>query len=94
MSIYSTPRTGSARGDMMLFTNAAVDDAVEIALRTGQLPESEIVSILFGDERITLDFYDVASLEQLRDLADEGARQLRAAIEANARVAATESIRN
>lgn len=88
MSTRSTLTTGPGRSDMVLFANAAVDDGVEIALLTGQLPETEIVSILFGDERIVLEFYDVESLERLRDLSDEGARQLRAAIEANARAEA------
>lgn len=94
MSIHSTLMTGPARGDMTLFANAAVDAEVEISLHTGKLPEVEIVSILFGEERITLDFYDVASLERLRDLADEGARRLRAALEANARTNAAESVRS
>lgn len=78
---------------MALFANAAVDDGVEIFLYTRKLPEAESVSILFGDERIALEFYDVESLERLRDLADEGARQLRAAIAANARADAAESSR-
>jgi len=72
------------RGDMALFANAAVDDEVEIALHASKLPDAETVSIFFGDERLILEFYDVESLERLRDLADEGARRLRAAIEANA----------
>jgi butyrate kinase len=90
VSVRSTLMTGQRHSDMVLFVNAAVDDGVEIALRTGQLPETEIVSILFSDERIVLEFCDVESLERLRDLADEGARELRAAIEANA----AESIRS
>ncbi|WP_291413029.1 hypothetical protein [Actinophytocola sp.] len=52
-------------------------------------PDDDAVSILFGKERVTLEFYDVESLERLRDLADEGARRLGAAIEANARASAT-----
>ncbi|MGH3867679.1 MAG: hypothetical protein ACRDQ4_16385 [Pseudonocardiaceae bacterium] len=90
MSVRSTLMTSQGRSDMVLFVNAAVEDGVEIALLTGQLPETEIVSILFGDERIVLEFSDVDSLERLRDLADEGARQLHAAIEANARADAAE----
>jgi hypothetical protein len=91
VSVHSTLMTGPGRSDMALFANAAVDDLVEIALHTGRLPAAETVSSLFGDERITLEFYDVESLERLRDLADEGARRLRAAIEANARADAAES---
>lgn len=68
---------------MALFTSAAVDAEVEIALHSPRTPDDETVSILFGKERITLEFYDVESLERLRDLAHEGARQLRAVIETN-----------
>jgi hypothetical protein len=39
---------------------------------------------LFGQERITLEFCDVASLERLRDVAGEGARLLGEALQANA----------
>lgn len=70
--------------DLDVFANATVDSAVPIALHTSRLSD-EYVSIQFGDERITLDFFDVQSLERLRDMADEGARRLRAAIEANGR---------
>ena len=70
--------------DLVLFANAAVDAEVEIALHSSKVTDDEAVSILFGNERVTLDFYDVESLERLRDLADEGARRLRAVIEANA----------
>lgn len=71
--------------DMGLFANASVDAEVAITLHTSALPENEYVSILFGKERITLSFFDVESLERLRDLAQEGARRLRAAIDANDR---------
>jgi hypothetical protein len=71
--------------DMDVFTSAAVDAEVEITLYPPRTPDDEFVSILFGPERITLEFYDVESLERLRDLADEGARRLRAVIDANDR---------
>jgi len=84
VSALSTLTTGpsvqvgeAVRGDLMLFANAAVDDWVQIELDAAKLPEAETVSILFGDERLILEFYDVASLERLRDLADEGARRSR-----------------
>lgn len=80
----------SVRGDIALFATAAVDDGVEIGLYVPKLPDDEVVSIAFGEERITLEFCDAESLERLRDLADEGARQLRAAIAANARADAAE----
>lgn len=67
--------------DMGLFANAAVDADVAITLYSSPLPESDYVSILFGDERITLSFFDVASLERLRDVAEAGARRLRELIE-------------
>ena len=78
------PVDDPVRGDMVLFANAAVDDAVEIALHVSKLRDAGTVSIFFGDERLVLEFYDVESLERLRDLADEGARRLRAAMEVNA----------
>jgi hypothetical protein len=63
--------------DIGLFANATVDAGVVIALQTSTLADNEYVSILFGKERLTLDFFDVASLERLRDIADEGARRMR-----------------
>ena len=68
---------------MALFASAGVDAEVEIAVRSGALG-GEAVSILFGEEQVTLEFYDVASLERLRDVAAEGARRLRTVIEAGA----------
>lgn len=69
--------------DLGVFANAAVDAEVEIILYPPRTPDDETVSILFGAERIELEFSDVESLERLRDLAHEGARLLRKAIEAN-----------
>jgi hypothetical protein len=63
--------------DIGLFANATVDAGVVIALNASTLADDEYVSILFGRERLTLDFFDVASLERLRDIADEGARRMR-----------------
>jgi len=48
-------------------------------------PDDLAVTFLFGNERFALDFYDVESLERLRDLAEEGVRRLRAAFELDAR---------
>ena len=74
---------------MVLFANAGVDAEVTIALHS-RAPDDEAVVILFGNEQVTLEFYDVASLERLRDIAAEGARRLRAVIEANVRAGAAE----
>jgi hypothetical protein len=74
---------------MALFANAGVDAEVTIALYS-RAPDDEAVLILFGKEQVTLEFYDVASLERLRDVAAEGARRLRAVIEANIRAGAAE----
>jgi hypothetical protein len=65
---------------MLMYASAGVTDDVPIALHMRR-PDDPTVSIHFGEERISLDFYDVASLERLRDLADEGAQRLRAAIQ-------------
>jgi hypothetical protein len=73
---------------MALFVaEGAVDAGVEIALYSAA-PDDETISILFGEEQVTLEFFDVVSLERLRDLAAEGARRLRAVLEANAQARA------
>lgn len=64
--------------DLALFASAGVDANVEITLYAPKTPDDDTVTIFFGEERVTLQFYDVESLERLRDVADEGARQLRA----------------
>ncbi|HVV22972.1 MAG TPA: hypothetical protein VHF06_26280 [Pseudonocardiaceae bacterium] len=51
----------------------------EHTLHSPKRAADESVAIVFGRERITLEFYDVASLERLRDIAHEGARRLEAA---------------
>jgi hypothetical protein len=66
--------TLTTNGGLSMFASAAVNADVPITLHT---PDDESVSILFGEERFTLEFYDVESLERLRNLADEGARRLR-----------------
>jgi hypothetical protein len=75
--------------DIGLFANATVDAGVVITFHVSTVPDSEYVSILFGRERITLDFFDVESLERLRDIADAGARAMQETIETNARTDAT-----
>jgi hypothetical protein len=47
-------------------------------------PDDDVISIMFGDEQLTMDFYDVQSLERLRNVADQAASRLRVAQEANA----------
>jgi hypothetical protein len=69
--------------DLGVFASASVDADVEIVLHRSRQPDDESVSILFGSERIMLEFYDVESLERLRDIAQEGAGHLRTVIEAN-----------
>lgn len=71
--------------DMAVFTTAGVDADVEIALYSPRTPDDDTVRIFLGAEQITLEFYDVESMERLRDVADEGARRLRAVLAANDR---------
>ena len=78
MSLTSMAPTG----DVGVFANAGVSADVSIALHMRR-PDDDAVAIMFGDERIRLEFYDVESLERLRDLAVEGAHRLRASIELN-----------
>jgi hypothetical protein len=78
---------------MVLYVSGGVDAEVQIVWHLRK-PDDETVSILFGDEQVTLDFFDVESLERLRDVADEGARRLRAVLEANARADAGEKTAN
>lgn len=92
MSVDSRPvRVSSSPGweDMSLFVNAGVhaDVAISLYMRT---PDDLAVALLFGKERLTLEFYDVESLERLRDLADEATRRLRAAFEQDAQAKAAQ----
>lgn len=64
-----------------VFANAVVDSGVEITLHKPRTPDDETISILIGPEQITLEFFDVESLERLRDVANEGAARLRALTE-------------
>jgi hypothetical protein len=75
-----------ARRPMFLYANAGVTADVEIAV-LHRAPDDESISLLFGQEQIALDFYDVESLVRLRDIAEQGARRLRAVILANAHAA-------
>jgi hypothetical protein len=81
---------GEMRGSpLVLHANGSMDTEVQIVWYLSA-PDDEAVSILFGDEQLTLEFCDVESLERLRDVADEGARRLRAVCEANARAEVAE----
>jgi hypothetical protein len=72
--------TGGSDEDVPVFVSASVDELVPMVLYQ-RSPDDSLVAIMFGKERITLEFYDVESLERLRDLADEGVRRLRAAFD-------------
>lgn len=75
-------RDGLVNDDMIFYSSGGVHAEVAITL-VHRAPDGDCVSILFGEERLTLEFFDVESLERLRDVADEGARRLNTAIEAN-----------
>jgi hypothetical protein len=62
---HARAASGPVNRDVALFANAAVDAEVEIGLHSPRTPDDEAVSIFFGKERITLEFYDVESLERL-----------------------------
>ena len=62
--------------DVPVFVSASVDHGVPMTLYQ-RPPDDSLIAILLGKERITLEFYDIESLERLRDLADEGVRRLR-----------------
>jgi hypothetical protein len=68
------------------FVQCGVSTGVSINLYMRR-PDDDAIAILFGEEQITLEFYDVESLERLRDLAGEGIQRLRASIELNQRAA-------
>jgi hypothetical protein len=68
---------------MHMFATAAIDSRVKMVLHRNPR-DHENISIMFGNENVTLDFFDPESLERLRDLADEAARQLRAGTTASA----------
>ncbi len=86
MSVVSTSTTSPLAWDtraegrrMFLYTNGGVDAGVQIGWH--RAPD-DTISIMFGNEQITLDFHDVESLERLRDVADQAASRLRAEREA------------
>lgn len=96
MSVHITETTDSvmlaswpAKDDMPVYTTAAVDAHVAITLHM-RTPDDDAISIKFGNERVTLEFYDVESLERVRDVADDAAQRLRAAVETAKRTDATE----
>jgi hypothetical protein len=64
---------------MFLYTNGGVDAGVRIGWHPA--PDGDIISIMFGNEQIALDFHDVESLERLRDVADQAASWLRTELE-------------
>lgn len=72
------------KGLMTVHTGATVHADVAITLYVPPDTGDECVSIFFGEEQLSLDFYDPMILGRLRDLADEGVRELRARIDANA----------
>jgi hypothetical protein len=69
-------------GEMSIYTSAAVQTDTDIVLYTAHLAACQTVSIALGNERLMLEFYDVESLERLRDIASQGADLLRATIRA------------
>jgi hypothetical protein len=85
---------GAVEGRQMAwYASGGVDAEVQIVWHLRE-PDDEVISILFGKEQATLDFFDVESLERLRDVADEGARRLQAVFEANARARVAEDVRS
>lgn len=70
--------SGPGCGDTPVFGNLGVDSEVRMMLSMRR-PDDDSVSIVFGHERFRLEFFDVDSLERIRQLAVEGVRLLRAA---------------
>jgi hypothetical protein len=73
---------GQGRDEASIYLSAGVHANVALSLYM-RSPEDHGATLVFGGERLTLEFSDVESLERLRDLADEGARRLRAAFAEN-----------
>jgi hypothetical protein len=68
--------------DLSLSGHCNVYDDVNI--RSHMDPAGDdVVEIMFGDEQLTLGFFEVAALERLRDVAAEAARLLHARITLN-----------
>lgn len=63
-----------------VFANVGVSADTPVSLYMRR-PDDDSVTIRFGEERLMLEFFDVESLERLRDLADEAARRLHAGLE-------------
>ena len=70
---------------MEIFLNVTVDSEVKIGWRLPQPDADSIVIIFGGHHEVSLEFFDLESLELLRDVADDAAARLRAAIRAKAR---------
>lgn len=66
---------GPEGGDLIVFANAGIHAGTEQALWMRER-DDDYVSITLGQERLTLDFYDVESAERLRELLAEAARLL------------------
>lgn len=73
----------NSSGEITLFGNATVDAETNIALHLPKAAGGETVYILFGKENLTLEFYDVESLERLRDVASEGASRLKSMVDSD-----------
>lgn len=66
-------------------TSVGIHSGVAITVQMPLATEVEMAALCIGsDEALRIDSADVAGLENLRDMADEAIRRLRARIDANA----------
>lgn len=69
---------------MELFLNAAVDSDVEIGWRLRKA-DADAITIIIGHLQLSLEFFDVASLELLRNVTDDAVQRLQTALQERAR---------
>lgn len=79
--------TGGKGSPTEIFLNAAVDSDVEIGWDLRKA-DADAITIIVGHEQISLEFFDLESVERLRDVADDALKHMAAARQEGARAMA------
>lgn len=74
---------------MEVFLNAAVDSDTEIGWHLRR-QDADAITIIIGHQQLSLEFFDVQSLELLRAVANDAVTRLRAALRERGRALAEE----
>lgn len=76
---------------MEVFLNAAVDSDVEIGWQLRK-QDADAITIVIGHLQLSLEFFDVASLELLRNVADDAVLHLQTALQERTRIKAEDRL--